>query len=56
MKEFEEENSVELIASGYEWICPDCNQFNKEIEVLSHVTCSECRKGFYVSDYLHAYG
>jgi len=25
---------VDLIASGYEWICPKCNAFNTEIEVV----------------------
>ena len=34
--------SVDLIASGYEWICPKCDCHNDEIEVLESVTCREC--------------
>ena len=46
--------SVQLIASGYEWICPDCNSFNKEIEVTERVKCHSCKKTYAVDDYYHA--
>ena len=46
--------SVELIASGYEWSCPDCDMENHEIEVTEKVVCSGCKKEFDVSDYNHA--
>lgn len=48
--------TVIIIASGYEWICPnkDCEHCNKEIEVTENVTCKECDEQFEVEDYLHA--
>jgi DNA-directed RNA polymerase subunit RPC12/RpoP len=45
---------VDLIASGYEWECPKCDQLNKEIEVTENVTCEECKSVFEVADYHHA--
>jgi len=53
VKEYEQ---VELIASGYEWICPHCEAFNAEIEVTEQVTCRSCRFTFEVEDYYHAIG
>lgn len=47
---------VDVIASGYEWICPVCNQFNKEIEYLQYYTCSNCSKGFPTNCPEHALG
>ena len=38
----EEYECVDLIASGYEWECPNCENLNKEIEVTEQVTCSYC--------------
>ncbi|KKN84382.1 hypothetical protein LCGC14_0288440 [marine sediment metagenome] len=33
---------VDLIASGYDWICPDCNLINTEIEAVTEaVTCGQ---------------
>ena len=48
---------IQMIASGYEWICPDpdCGEFNKEIEVTEKVTCSHCKKEYLVADVRHAY-
>lgn len=51
----EEEESIEMIASGYEWACPRCQELNHEIEVADRVECRHCRKSFPVSDYFHAY-
>lgn len=31
--------SVDLIASGYEWVCPHCDKLNREIEITQTVTC-----------------
>ena len=33
---------VDIIASGYEWVCPDCDKLNKEIEVTEKVACVIC--------------
>ena len=51
-----EESSVELIASGYDWVCPVCDHSNHEIEVTEYVVCSKCSCGFPVSEYHHAIG
>jgi hypothetical protein len=50
--------SVDLIASGYEWICPKCNHFNTEIEASESVTCknAECHEQFTTNPPEHAYG
>ena len=53
-KEFTME-TVDMIASGYEWICPDCEWFNKEIEIECEVSCSNCSKTFEVGVVEHAY-
>lgn len=48
---------VEIIASGYEWICPNCEYPNTEIEATEFVVCkSNCGKRFRVADYYHATG
>lgn len=46
--------SVDLIASGYEWKCPECGFLNKEAEVYSNVTCEKCEQVFDVNEYNHA--
>ena len=46
---------IELIASGYEWTCPRCDEFNEEIEVKEEVCCRKCGKEFEVLDHYHAY-
>ena len=46
---------VELIASGYEWECPECEILNKETEITYYVTCKNCKTKFIVSDYFHAH-
>ena len=48
--------SVELIASGYEWICPNCDDINHEIEVTERVQCDNCHASYDVADYEHAIG
>ena len=47
--------SVELIASGYEWECPECEWLNLEIEITEIVTCMKCNKKFRVDNHYHAY-
>ncbi len=37
-----QEEIVDIIASGYEWICPNCDKLNRTIEYLLVVTCNEC--------------
>jgi protein-arginine kinase activator protein McsA len=45
---------VDLVASGYEWICPHCELLNKEIEALDMVTCSNCGRTFEANPPEHA--
>lgn len=47
--------SVDLIASGYEWICPLDSTFNKTIEVKDEVKCPSCGKMYEVGNFEHAY-
>ena len=37
---------VDVIASGYEWVCPECGILNEIIEFPRNpvVQCSECNK------------
>jgi transcription elongation factor Elf1 len=53
-----EQEEVDLIASGYDWTCPSCGQWNTVIEIPSDemVTCGTCEKSFKISmDFHHAY-
>lgn len=54
MEETKEQEGVELIASGYEWVCPICETFNQVIEVSEVVKCKKCQLEFTVKDYYHA--
>lgn len=47
---------VDLIASGYEWECPNCEKFNREIETSEQVKCTKCKRTFNVSGTYHAEG
>jgi len=51
---YEESNSVDLIASGYEWTCEHCNSLNKEIEITGTVICKKCCEEYFVSNIEHA--
>jgi len=51
-----EEKTVTLIASGYEFICPHCETFNRVIETAEKVTCGECGHTFAVDECIHAEG
>ena len=48
--------TVDVIASGYEWICPKCEYFNKEIEHTEQVQCNQCRRVFETNPPEHALG
>lgn len=52
-------DSVDIIASGYEWICPECNTLNNEIEYpRGTVRCCnlQCKTDFECEPPEHAYG
>lgn len=46
---------VDVIASGYEWTCPQCEHLNLEIEVKEEVECTECKTKFDTNPPAHAY-
>ena len=53
----EEPKTVQLIASGYEWLCAPCDHINKVIEITEIVTCELCGRDYRTDDdTLHAYG
>lgn len=47
---------VDIVARGYEWICPSCEMLNHEIEVNTLVTCQECHEDFETNPPEHALG
>ena len=44
---------VDLIASGYEWTCPECGDLIKEIEIKARV--SHCERTYETAPAEHAY-
>lgn len=48
--------TVDIIASGYEWICPKCEHFNTEIEYTKQVQCNQCERVFLTDPPEHAMG
>jgi uncharacterized protein (DUF983 family) len=48
-------NTVDIIASGYDWTCPNCDDWQSTIEVTDTVTCQECGNTYPVNDHHHAY-
>lgn len=51
----EELPMVDIIASGYEWICPVCEEFNAEIEITETVKCPACGEEFNTNPADHVY-
>jgi len=60
MKQTEKNNleRIELIASGYEWICLKCQMLNKIYEIPKQdiIECPFCNTKFKIEDFFHAYG
>lgn len=48
--------TVDIIASGYEWVCPKCEHFNMEIEYTEQVRCFLCERVFETNLPFHAMG
>jgi len=46
---------VDIIANGYEWICPDCKHYQQEIEWTEIVQCNDCSHQFETNLPEHAY-
>ncbi len=51
-----EMETVDMIASGYEWVCPNCETLNSEIEAATTVTCVTCSGVFETNPPEHALG
>lgn len=49
-------DTVDIISSGYEWICTACGILNREIECSETVTCSDCATQFETNPPEHAIG
>ncbi|MGB7537762.1 MAG: hypothetical protein WBM17_04415 [Anaerolineales bacterium] len=52
----EDEDAVDLIAAGYEWVCPECDQLNRVIEWREKVVCAKCKRDFEANPPEHAVG
>lgn len=48
--------AVDIIASGYEWICPHCGELNKVIEHREICFCNKCGQSVSTNPPEHAYG
>lgn len=46
---------VDLVASGYEWVCPSCDELNKEIEWTETMACPTCGTKVMAMPPEHAY-
>jgi len=47
--------SIDVIASGYEWECPNCDKLNTEMEIYNEVQCVKCNNKYTVDEAHHAY-
>jgi len=48
-------DEVDLMCSGYEWLCQNCETLNYEIEITKKVTCNGCGTTFKTGTAEHAY-
>jgi ribosomal protein L37AE/L43A len=51
----EKMEEVDLIASGYDWDCPNCEHMNHIIETKDVVECDECHHIYKTGEVHHAY-
>lgn len=52
----QEHTLVDVVASGYEWICPVCEVYHREIEHNERLVCTECDEVFEANPPEHVYG
>ena len=50
-----EREKVDIIAAGYEWLCPKCEHLNKDPEIYSEICCQSCEELFDVGSIEHAF-
>ena len=41
-----DDDVVDLIPSGYEWTCPNCDDLNQQDAITHQVICKSCGKLF----------
>gem|GEM_PF-3553760 len=54
-KENQTMDSVEIVASGYELMCPACEEMTYFDQLTETVSCAHCGREFTVSNYEHIY-
>jgi len=47
---------VDMVASGYEWICPECQEYYKVSSWVEKVTCKQCGGTFETMPPMHPTG
>jgi protein-arginine kinase activator protein McsA len=55
IEEQETAQAMDLIASGYDWICLTCQKANHEIESRMEVICPQCQTHFATNPPEHCY-
>ncbi len=55
---YQGKDNVDIVASGYEWVCPICETLNKEISCTEVVIClkRDCKKSFFTNLPEHCIG
>lgn len=48
--------TVDIIASGYEWVCPACETLVRETGLTEEVKCSCCGEKFETNPHEDAFG
>ena len=51
----QKQQTVAVVASGYEWICPKCEHLNRMAGYRSDVECEKCCEEFAADLPHHAY-
>ena len=47
---------IDIIASKYEWVCPNCDSYHEEIEYKEKIACVVCGRTFRTNPPEHAFG
>ena len=50
-----QKEEVNIIASGYEWICPNCDFYNEIMEITEIVCCEGCHYKYKSGEAQHAH-
>ncbi|KKM75372.1 hypothetical protein LCGC14_1390950 [marine sediment metagenome] len=49
-----EKANVDVIASGYEWTCPECMKWNTMFAYSEEVNCEDCKAKYHTNPPVHA--